>query len=39
MAYLTPEWLLARALPAWSLRLYEPGREDGNQDLYVFART
>lgn len=34
-AYVTPEWLLARALPQWTLRLYEPGRLQSVQDLYV----
>ncbi len=37
-AYFTPEWLLARILPDWSLRLYEPGRLLGVQDLYVLER-
>ncbi len=37
-AYFTPEWLLTRILPAWRLRLYEPGRLLGVQDLYVLER-
>jgi SAM-dependent methyltransferase len=37
-AYFTPEWLLTRLLPSWSLRLYEPGRLLGVQDLYVLER-
>ena len=37
-AYVTPEWLLARALPKWTLRLYEPGRLQGVQDVYVLQR-
>jgi SAM-dependent methyltransferase len=37
-AYVTPEWLLARALPQWTLRLYEPGRLLDVQDLYVLQR-
>ena len=37
-AYFTPEWLLTRILPNWSLRLYEPGRLLGVQDLYVLER-
>lgn len=37
-AYFTPEWLLTRILPNWSLRLYEPGRLQGVQDLYVLER-
>lgn len=38
MAYLTPDWLLSRALPGWSVLLYEPARLEGNQDLYVLER-
>jgi SAM-dependent methyltransferase len=38
MAYMTPEWLVARMLPTWSLLLYEPGRLDANQDVYLFER-
>jgi len=37
-AYLTPEWLVARMLPRWSLLLYEPGRLEGTQDVYLFER-
>jgi SAM-dependent methyltransferase len=37
-AYVTPEWLLARALPQWTLLLYEPGRLQSTQDLYVLQR-
>ncbi|MGH2945591.1 MAG: class I SAM-dependent methyltransferase [Solirubrobacteraceae bacterium] len=38
MAYMTPEWLVTRMLPTWSLLLYEPGRLDANQDVYLFER-
>jgi hypothetical protein len=38
MAYMTLEWLLARATPAWSLALHEPARIDFNQDLVVLTR-
>jgi len=38
MAYMTPEWLLARVLPDWTTLLYEPARLDANQDLYVIER-
>jgi SAM-dependent methyltransferase len=38
MAYMTLEWLLARATPAWSLALHEPSRIDENQDLVVLTR-
>ena len=37
-AYFTPEWLLTRITPAWSVRVYEPGRLLGVQDLYVLER-
>jgi hypothetical protein len=37
-AYFTPEWLLSRVLPDWSLRLYQPGRLQGVQDIYVLER-
>ena len=38
MAYMTPEWLLARILPSWRVLLYEPARLDANQDLYLLER-
>jgi SAM-dependent methyltransferase len=37
-AYFTPEWLLSRILPDWSLRLYQPARLLGIQDVYVLER-
>jgi SAM-dependent methyltransferase len=37
-AFLTPEWLLDRACPEWSLRDFRPGTVEGNQDLYVLQR-
>jgi SAM-dependent methyltransferase len=37
-AYFTPEWLLSRILGDWSLRLYQPGRLLGVQDVYVLER-
>lgn len=37
-AYFTPEWLMARILPSWAVVLYEPGRLDSNQDLYVLEK-
>lgn len=37
-AFLTPEWLLARVCPPWSVRVFEPGRLESNQDLYVLER-
>lgn len=38
-AFLTPEWLLAHVLPAWQLVEFAPGRNAGNQDLYVLRRA
>jgi SAM-dependent methyltransferase len=37
-AYFTPEWLLSRILPDWSLRLYQPARLLDVQDVYVLER-
>jgi SAM-dependent methyltransferase len=37
-AYFTPEWLLSRILSDWSLRLYQPARLLGVQDVYVLER-
>jgi SAM-dependent methyltransferase len=38
-AFMTPEWLLRHALPAWQARLYQPARLDRNQDVYVLDRA
>ena len=38
-AFLTAEWLLAKACPPWTARLFAPGRVEANQDLYVLQRT
>lgn len=38
-AYLTPEWLLTYACPAWHIVEYGAGRNEGNQDVYVMRRT
>jgi SAM-dependent methyltransferase len=38
-AYLTPEWLLTHACPAWHIVEYGAGRDQGNQDVYVMKRT
>jgi SAM-dependent methyltransferase len=37
-AFLTAEWLLAETCPPWAVRLFAPGRVEGNQDLYVLQR-
>lgn len=38
-AYLTPEWLLTHACPAWQIVDYGAGRNEGNQDVYVMRRS
>lgn len=38
-AYLTPEWLLTRVCPEWHMVEYGPGRDEGNQDVYVMRRS
>jgi SAM-dependent methyltransferase len=38
LAYMSAEWLAARTLPAWWLRLYEPARVDWSQDLVVLVK-
>jgi len=37
-AFLTPEWLLARASAQWHVTGFAPGRVEDNQDLYVLQR-
>jgi SAM-dependent methyltransferase len=38
MAFLTPEWLLTQLLPHWRVLEFAPGRNLGNQDVYVLER-
>lgn len=38
-AFLAAEWLLAHALPQWRLLEFAPGRNAGNQDVYVLERV
>jgi len=38
MTFLTPEWILMQAPPAWALVGFQVGRAEGNQDLYVLQR-
>lgn len=38
-AFLSAEWLLAHATPQWRLLEYAPGRNGGNQDVYVLQRA
>jgi glycosyltransferase involved in cell wall biosynthesis/SAM-dependent methyltransferase len=37
-SFFTPEWLLARAVPRWSLEDFAVGRNADNQDVYVLRR-
>jgi glycosyltransferase involved in cell wall biosynthesis/SAM-dependent methyltransferase len=37
-SFFTPEWLIARAVPAWSVEDYAVGRNADNQDVYVLRR-
>jgi SAM-dependent methyltransferase len=39
MGYMTPEWLLPRTGEHWTPLLFEPGRLQTNQDLYVLERA
>jgi SAM-dependent methyltransferase len=38
-AFLSAEWLLAYACPRWRLLEFAPGRNAGNQDVYVLERA
>lgn len=38
-AFLNPEWILSRLCPRWSVLEFAPGRNQGNQDLYVLRRV
>jgi glycosyltransferase involved in cell wall biosynthesis/SAM-dependent methyltransferase len=38
-SFMTPEWLLRQATPAWAVERYEVGRNLGNQDLVVLRRA
>lgn len=37
-SFMTPEWLMSKITPAWSVALYRPGGIEGHQDLYVLRR-
>lgn len=37
-AFMTAEWVAARACPSWSIVEFEPARAEGNLDLYVLLR-
>ncbi len=38
-AFLAPEWILAKLLPRWQVLEFAPGRNQGNQDVYVLRRV
>lgn len=38
-AFLSPEWLLAALCPDWRVLEFAPGRNQGNQDVYVLQRA
>lgn len=38
-AFLSPEWMLAQLCPRWRVVEFAPGRNQGNQDLYVLERA
>jgi SAM-dependent methyltransferase len=38
-AFLAPEWLLAELCPRWRVAEFAPGRDQGNQDVYVLERV
>jgi SAM-dependent methyltransferase len=38
-AFLSPEWMLTQLCPEWQVREFGPGRNQGNQDVYVLERA
>lgn len=38
-AFLTPEWILSQLTPRWRVLEFAPGRNLGNQDVYVLERV
>jgi SAM-dependent methyltransferase len=38
-AFLSPEWLLTQLCPRWRVLEFAPGRNQDNQDVYVFQRA
>jgi SAM-dependent methyltransferase len=38
-AFLSPEWLLTQLCPRWRVLEFAPGRNQGNQDVYVLQRA
>jgi len=39
MAFLAPEWILTKLCPHWRVLEFAPGRNSGNQDVYVLERV
>jgi hypothetical protein len=37
-SYMSPEWLVGRLAPDWTLLDFAAGRNEGNQDVYVLGR-
>jgi SAM-dependent methyltransferase len=37
--FLSPEWMLTQLCPQWRVREFGPGRNQGNQDVYVLERA
>jgi SAM-dependent methyltransferase len=38
-SFISPEWLLAQLCPRWRVLEFAPGRNQGNQDVYVLQRV
>jgi SAM-dependent methyltransferase len=38
-SFLSPEWLLTQLCPKWRVLEFAPGRNQDNQDVYVFQRV
>jgi SAM-dependent methyltransferase len=38
-AFLSPEWVITQLCPSWRMLEFAPGRNQGNQDVYVLQRT
>jgi SAM-dependent methyltransferase/glycosyltransferase involved in cell wall biosynthesis/GT2 family glycosyltransferase len=39
LSFLTSEWMLTRASPKWRVVGFAPGRNEGNQDVFVLERA
>jgi SAM-dependent methyltransferase len=38
-AFVSPEWVLTNLLPRWQVLAFAPGRNHGNQDVYLVRRV